>query len=414
MVVGAYGEGSNATGVNGDQSDNSADDSGAAYVFVRSGATWTQATYLKASNTGTDDRFGWSVAISGGTVVVGARNEDSSATGVNGDQSDNGAAQSGAAYTFVPTTPATYSSIRGSDRFDTAIRVSKAMFPGALPADSGLVLAPGETFPEALCGAPLATMLGGPVLLTPTVGLNNGVKAEILRLAPSVVICIGLSNTVVGQVAAAVGAGTDVLYIRGAGGSPYDMSYQVAGLMGAIYEDAGIDMGDVVGIVTRGNQFPDAIGVSPLACYQSWPIILTPNASGSLGTSGINTFAELGLTKALKVGTYVNLPAGVTGLANLSGTDRYVTNANVANWAWDNTGLSFAHTAFATGDKFPDALASGPYLAWDAGILLLSPLLGPLPPVVGNVISVRAPEVQHVTFIACIEPVIGQVKALLP
>ena len=58
VVVGAYGEDSNATGVNGNQSDNSADGAGAAYVFVRSGTTWSQQAYLKASNTGASDHFG--------------------------------------------------------------------------------------------------------------------------------------------------------------------------------------------------------------------------------------------------------------------------------------------------------------------------------------------------------------------
>jgi hypothetical protein len=101
IVVVAPGEDSNATGVNGDQTDNSAGFSGAAYVFVRSGGTWSQQAYLKASNTGTNDLFGWSVAISGETIVVGAIGEDSNATGVNGDQTNNSAIDSGAAYVFV-------------------------------------------------------------------------------------------------------------------------------------------------------------------------------------------------------------------------------------------------------------------------------------------------------------------------
>jgi uncharacterized repeat protein (TIGR02543 family) len=101
LVVGAYNEGSNATGVNGDQSDNSAPTSGAAYVFVRSGTTWSQQAYLKASNTGTTDQLGISVAISGDTVVAGALGEGSNATGVNGNQSDSSAPSSGAAYVFV-------------------------------------------------------------------------------------------------------------------------------------------------------------------------------------------------------------------------------------------------------------------------------------------------------------------------
>jgi hypothetical protein len=101
VVVGASGESSNATGVNGNQSSNSAINSGAAYVFVRDGTNWIQQAYLKASNTGADDYFGFSVTVSGDTVVVGAPGEDSNATGVNGRQSNNSAFGSGAAYVFV-------------------------------------------------------------------------------------------------------------------------------------------------------------------------------------------------------------------------------------------------------------------------------------------------------------------------
>lgn len=101
LVVGANDEDSNATGVNGVQGNNSAEDSGAVYVFVRSGQTWVQQAYLKASNTGAYDSFGGSVAISGDTLVVGAREEDSSATGVNGSQGNNDKPNSGAAYVFV-------------------------------------------------------------------------------------------------------------------------------------------------------------------------------------------------------------------------------------------------------------------------------------------------------------------------
>ena len=101
VVVGVLGEDSGATGVNGDQSGSTASDAGAAYVFVHDGTTWTQQAYLKASNTGANDSFGWSVAIADDTVVVGAYGEDSGATGVNGNQSDNTAPNAGAAYVFV-------------------------------------------------------------------------------------------------------------------------------------------------------------------------------------------------------------------------------------------------------------------------------------------------------------------------
>jgi hypothetical protein len=58
--------------------------------------------YFKASNTGADDQFGRSIALSsdGKTLIIGAPNEDSSATGVNGNQADDGSFNAGAAYVF--------------------------------------------------------------------------------------------------------------------------------------------------------------------------------------------------------------------------------------------------------------------------------------------------------------------------
>lgn len=103
MAVGARGEESNATGINGDQSNNDAVNAGAVYVFARSGNTWVQQVYLKASNAEAEDRFGRNLALSadGNTLVVGAYYESSSATGIDGDQSNNSAEYSGAVYVFT-------------------------------------------------------------------------------------------------------------------------------------------------------------------------------------------------------------------------------------------------------------------------------------------------------------------------
>lgn len=63
----------------------------------------TQAIgYFKASNTGVNDRFGISVALSGdgNTLAVGASSEGSSATGINSNQADNSANYVGAVYVY--------------------------------------------------------------------------------------------------------------------------------------------------------------------------------------------------------------------------------------------------------------------------------------------------------------------------
>jgi FG-GAP repeat len=112
LAIAAYYEGSAATGIDGDQNDRSIPEAGAVYIFTRTGNTWSQQAYIKASNTGNaavgdsfaeGDQFGYSIALSsdGRTLAVGAIGEDSNATGVNGNQADNSANQSGAAYVFA-------------------------------------------------------------------------------------------------------------------------------------------------------------------------------------------------------------------------------------------------------------------------------------------------------------------------
>src|SRR5687768_9505919 len=109
MAVAAPWERSAATGVNGDQNDDSLPQAGAVYVFTRSGGSWQQQAYIKASNTGRrgedGDQFGFSVALSGdgNTIAVGATTEDSAATGINGNQMDDSAQSAGAVYVFSRT-----------------------------------------------------------------------------------------------------------------------------------------------------------------------------------------------------------------------------------------------------------------------------------------------------------------------
>ncbi|GAB4520744.1 MAG: hypothetical protein Tsb0020_39360 [Haliangiales bacterium] len=100
LVVGAPFEDSAASGVDGDVTDNTLADSGAVFVYRRVGNSWEQQAYLKASNSDADDQFGDAVAIDGDFIVVGAQLEDSSATGVDGDQASDGSQNSGAAYVF--------------------------------------------------------------------------------------------------------------------------------------------------------------------------------------------------------------------------------------------------------------------------------------------------------------------------
>src|SRR5205814_8514433 len=102
LAVGAIGEDSGAKGINGDQNDNSQPGSGAVYVFTRTGTTWAQQAYIKASNTDAADLFGYSVGLSadGNTLASSAYDEDGSARTINGVQ-DKGRRGTGAIYVFA-------------------------------------------------------------------------------------------------------------------------------------------------------------------------------------------------------------------------------------------------------------------------------------------------------------------------
>ncbi|MBK8090668.1 MAG: choice-of-anchor D domain-containing protein [Verrucomicrobiaceae bacterium] len=138
VVVGAWGEDSSTMGVQagaGTPNENAAD-AGAAYIFVRSAGVWTQQAYLKPAAVGTTqafDKFGYSVAVAGDTVVVGAWGEDSSTTGVNSTH-DESAGGAGAAYIFVRSAgvwtqqaylkPAAVGTTQAGDLFGSSVAVA--------------------------------------------------------------------------------------------------------------------------------------------------------------------------------------------------------------------------------------------------------------------------------------------------
>jgi hypothetical protein len=106
LAVSAVFEDSGATGINGNQADNSVEESGAVYIFTRTGSSWTQQAYVKASNTGgrdDGDTFGYTIALSddGATLAVGAPSEDSSSVSNNANEGDDSAVGAGAVYVFT-------------------------------------------------------------------------------------------------------------------------------------------------------------------------------------------------------------------------------------------------------------------------------------------------------------------------
>ena len=107
--------------------------SGAAYVFRRNGVTWTQESKLGGDDSVGYDRFGCSVDISGDSVVVGAWRDDDAGT------------SSGSAYVFVRSNTSwaqqgklTASDAAGSDAFGETVAIDgDTVVVGATGNDEG-------------------------------------------------------------------------------------------------------------------------------------------------------------------------------------------------------------------------------------------------------------------------------------
>jgi hypothetical protein len=146
IVVGAPGESSSSTLINGTESDDSARSAGAAYVFFRDPAGWKHASYLKASNARADAYFGSAVAVDGELVAVGSPGESSSDAGVAAQQNDEEAPGSGAVYVFANGRKATswqqtaYIKASNSalgDSFGSAVALGQGVLAVAASGSSG-------------------------------------------------------------------------------------------------------------------------------------------------------------------------------------------------------------------------------------------------------------------------------------
>ena len=100
------------------QDDDAGSDTGSAYVFVRSGDTWTQQAKLTASDAAAGDFFGYSVSVSGDTAIIGALRDDDAGSG------------SGSAYVFVRSGTTwtqqqklTASDAAGEDQFGISVSI---------------------------------------------------------------------------------------------------------------------------------------------------------------------------------------------------------------------------------------------------------------------------------------------------
>jgi len=270
------------------------------------------------------------------------------------------------------TTPVVSTRVSGPNRYATALMVSEKNFSAA----STVVIATGLDYPDALSAAGLAGVYHAPLLLTSPKSLTTGVAAEITRLGATKVVIIGGTSAVSDAVKTQIASATGATVTRVSGNDRYATSAAVATKVAA---ELGTGFAGSAFLV-RGDQFADALAASPLAYGNGVPILLTSATTLSSATSaaikalGIDDIAIIGGTSAVSasVQTAVAALPGTPAVQRVSGSDRYVTAYEVAEFGLDNGLCTTDFVGVATGADFPDALGGGIAAGENGGVLLMT------------------------------------------
>lgn len=269
----------------------------------------------------------------------------------------------------------TVTQIAGTDRITTAIEASKKAFPSGA---STVVIATAFNWPDALGGSALAGATRGPILLVAPDSLSPAVAAEIDRLNATKAIILGGAGAVSNDVYVALDALSGVAVERIAGANRYETSEKIAARTIAEMKARSTYSGRA--FVSTGQNFPDALGASPLASAKGWPIYLIDPAAGDnsalatrMKSAGVTNAVVLGGTAAASTAVESRMRATLGAASRIAGDTRYQTAVKVASYGVSTAGLSWNRVGVATGQDFPDALAGGVLQGVSGSVMVLTP-----------------------------------------
>ena len=244
--------------------------------------------------------------------------------------------------------------LSGENRYETAIAVSKQ---GWESADT-VVIARGDQYADALTAAPLADQYDAPILLTRSGGLAAGVAEEIARLGATNAIVLGGTQAVSADVVTEL-EGLDLEVDRIGGDTRYDTAVAIA---------AELETDGTEAVVVSGLNFPDALSAGSYAAVNDKPILLTRPDRIPAATADelefYDTTTIIGGSQAVSEEVADEMPDAT----RVSGADRYLTSAAVAELLFEDAGEGLA----ANGQNFPDALTGNVLAAaYEAPMLLV-------------------------------------------
>lgn len=266
--------------------------------------------------------------------------------------------------------------LAGANRIETAVEISKQAFP---KGTGTAVIATQNDFPDALCGVPLAQAYRAPVLLSNSAQLDPALSAELKRLNVDRVILLGGDGAISPGVESALkklknSAGTALKVERIKGANRYQTSAAIADRLTSYRKQAPSGV-----VIASGENFPDALSVSPYAARRAFPILLSPSAAPNeamldkLSDYALSSMLVVGGTNAvseLAVDAYAEAAAVVP--VRIGGGNRYDTAALIAEHSIGVGNHTLEHFAIATGETFADAMGGGLLAARTNGVLLLT------------------------------------------
>jgi putative cell wall-binding protein len=254
--------------------------------------------------------------------------------------------------------------VSGLDRYETAVAAVDQSFPASTTVSvPTVIVASGETWPDALGGSALAGAYEGPLLLTARDSLPAATRASIARLKPNEVFVLGGPGTVSPAVESQL-ASMGATVTRIGGNDRYEVSRAVAraALAQARYRKRTVD----TAYLATGLNFPDALAASPISTKTRRPILLTTKDSLPAGT--LESLQELRITKVIILGGEGSVSAKVAEqlksaritVTRIGGANRYEAAIGIAHHGLEpGIGMSWASLGLASGDAYADALSGG-------------------------------------------------------
>ncbi|WP_242831098.1 InlB B-repeat-containing protein [Desulfosporosinus meridiei] len=174
--------------------------------------------------------------------------------------------------------------LAGIDRYETALKIAEHL---GVKTGTPVILAYGESYPDALSVSSIAARMESPIFLVPQDGLSSDLKEAIARIMPSKVYIIGGTAVVSSAVEAQTAQLTSLdktKIVRIGGQDAYETSLAVANY----FNESGSSL-----CLATGDNFPDALTGSVYAAKHNAPILL-------VGSSLSNSFIEYIKTRKLR------------------------------------------------------------------------------------------------------------------